>query len=152
MTDPKILVISDALIVRLRRISKGRDSTKWFTEPGFVGYGPSMGDQAKPGPAIFVNTPKWTDRKLMANQHEATIEWTVQCIMDQSNEPEQDIHRLAYDVIKVFGEADADRLGGLVIDLAVTNYTAATEYVEQGGRGEAIVSATATFRWSHSAP
>jgi hypothetical protein len=152
MTDPKVVTISNELLRRLRTISRGKDSTKWFSEPGYVGYGPDMGTNAKNGPAIFLNTPKWSDSKLSAGRHEATIEWTIQGIMDTSAEPESDIHKLAYDIIKVLGEADGDRLGGLIIDLDILTYTAATEYVEQAGRGELVLTATAKFQWTHSAP
>ena len=156
MTEPKTLLILAELLRRLRLINAGLQPTKFFTTPGVVELGPQMGDLRRPGPAIFVEISDWQDQKMMASQHEATITILVKGFVEHSTTPQEETHRLAYDIVKVFGEADADSLltgtSRLVMSIGADSYTSAFEFFEQSGRGEVVVTARATYRWTHSAP
>lgn len=152
MSEPKALQVADAIVTRLKLISHARNTQKWYTEPSLVEIGPTLAKAKQAGPVLFVEVTNWSDQPIGASLHEATLDVRIACYVQQSKEPQRDVHRIAADVIKAIAEKDTDRLDGLVQMIWVVSYTAESEFVEQAGRGRADVTVRAIVRWTHGAP
>lgn len=152
MNEPKTLVIAKEIAKRVGLISNRKAPNKWFSEVAYCGVGATMPPISKPGVIAFVEVDSWSDTKLSAGNHEARISIKVRGYIENSQNPHEEVHRLARDIVNVVAEAESDMLGGLVIDIDGSDYTVAAEFAEQAGRGEATVSISATYRWSHGSP